>query len=142
MTNIDVDVIPGELQVFIRAGQVNGDIRIVRAKLAQTAQQPCQAKSGRRVNAQHRVIRFLHHLLGGAANRAHGRRHVTEVLFPGLRKQYAFAAADEQLFAQPGFQRRNLMAHRRWCDVKLLGRLVNAQGIGDRQERLNISQRG
>jgi hypothetical protein len=40
VADININIVSGELQVFIGAGEIDGDIGIFVAELAQTAQQP------------------------------------------------------------------------------------------------------
>lgn len=51
MANIDINIIAGELDTFIRAGQANFKLGSGLAKFVQAGHQPQEPKAGRGVNA-------------------------------------------------------------------------------------------
>src|SRR5215471_2856826 len=121
MANGDIDVLARKIDVMHDRGNPQVDCGVRLGKPAEPVHQPFGGKIRRGAHGQHARALPLHQALGPHGDAIERIAHDGKVVAAGIGDDQPLPLAVEQLDAELGFQRFNLMTHRALRDAKLLG---------------------
>jgi len=121
MANGDIDVLARKIDVMHDRGNPQVDCGVRLGKPAEPVHQPFGGKIRRGAHGQHAGALPLHQALGPHGDAIERIAHDGKVVAAGIGDDQPLPLAVEQLDAELGFQRFNLMTHRALRDAKLLG---------------------
>jgi hypothetical protein len=121
MANGEIHIFAREIDVMHGRGDPQVDRRMRLGKAAEPVHEPFGGKIGRGAHRQHARTLPLHQALGPHGNTIERVAHHGEIIAAGVGDDQPLPLAVEELDAELGFERLDLMADRALGDAELRG---------------------